>query len=656
MPNFEPKKTSYRPGKDSSYIMKINIFYLIIIILFSIIVLKLFIVQVINGEKFESMAINNKQQIIRVPSYRGEIYLAPQNKKIAKNNIAFSLFIVPNSFPSYKKERNLWKKMVDRVSKDFDIPTNQIISVLKKGKANPYKSYLLEQVVSFEKVVRLAEHLEKYPGLVYQQVPLREYLDGDKFSHVLGYIRKISDQELKKKWKLGYHLDSLIGVDGVEAQYDLEMKGQDGRIIQIVDAKNSVKEEIIPPDGNPVLGNDIYLTIDEKIQHIVYEIMQGYPGGCMVTRASTGEVLALYSYPSYDPNIFIGKVDEKKFNAYSEDENKPFLNRVIKGQYPPSSIFKIITSLSALKDNTVSFYKDKTYCQSGLQVGPEFKRCEGWHKYQNMHQAIVNSCNTYFYKLGIDVGSEKIIQYASKYLRMGKSIEIDLPYEKYGRLPTHRWKSEQYGTYWWDGDTANFSIGQGFLLTTIAQINVLMSAIAGDGTAYEPHLLESVRNASTGEIIYKHRKKVLIELPVERNNLNRIQKALREVALWGTARNACISKLKIAGKTGTAQNVQGPAHAWFTCYAPYDSKDPNDVIVVTVFIDHGKSGGGAAAPFATAILEAIFMGKDVKTTYKRLLQPWKGKAHFYEEWLQKRNEQPLTESHLKRLLKATSSL
>ena len=655
MSNFDSQKNDYRPGADRVYITKLNIFYLIIIISFFIIVLKLFSVQVIHGKKYESMAINNKQQIIRIPAYRGEIYLAPQNKKIAKNNIAFSLFIVPNSFPNYKKERDLWEKMINKVSKDFDIPTNQIISVLKKGKVNPYKSYLLEQVVNFKKIVKLAENLEKYPGLVYQQVPIREYLDGEKFAHILGYIRKISDQELKKKWKLGYHLDSLIGVDGIEAQYDLEMKGQDGRIIQIVDAKNRVKEEIIPPEGDPVLGNDIYLTIDERIQNIVYDMMQDYPGGCIVTRASTGEVLALYSYPSYDPNIFIGKVNSEKFSQYNKDERKPFLNRVTKGLYPPSSIFKVVTSLSALKDNKVSFYKDKTYCQSGLQVGPEFKRCEGWHKNQNMHQALVNSCNTYFYKLGIDIGSEKIIQYASKYFFLGKKMGIDLPYEKRGRMPTHRWKSEQYGTYWWDGDTANFSIGQGFLLTTILQINILMSAIAGGGIAYQPHLLESIRNSFTGEIIYKHRKKVLIELPVERISLNRIQKALREVAVWGTAKRACDSKLKIAGKTGTSQNVQGPAHAWFTCYAPYEAKNLNDVIVVTVFVEHGKSGGSAAAPFATAILEAILMGKNVKTTYKRLLQPWKGKSHFYEEWLEKRNEEPLSESHLKNLLKKSSS-
>ena len=644
------KKIDYRPGADSIYLFKINILYFLIGILFSILIIKLFSIQVIHGKKFESMAINNKQQIIKIPAYRGEIYLSKQNKKIAKNNVAFSLFVVPNSFPSYKKERELWNDMVKRVSEDFNIPTNIIISVLKKGKVNPYKSHLLEQNIGFEKVVKLAENLEKYPGLVYQQVPLRNYVEGEKFSHILGYIKKINDRELRQKSELGYYLDSLIGADGVEAIYDLEMKGRDGQVLQIVDARNRVKEEITPLGGEPVPGNDIYLTLDERMQNIVYKMMQGYPGGCIITHAATGQVLAFYSYPSYDPNVFIGKVDKEKFTAYNENADKPFLNRVTRGLYPPSSIFKIVSSLAALKDGEVSFYGSQFYCEGGLQVGPEFKKCEGWHNRQNMHQAIVNSCNSYFYRLGIDIGSEKIIDYASKYLLMGNKTGIDLPYEKLGRVPSHRWKTEQYGNYWWDGDTANLSIGQGFLLTTIVQLNTLVSAIANGGTAYQPHLLKNIKDPTSGEIVYEYQKKILIELPVEKKNILRMQRALRDVAVWGTAQNACKSKIPIAGKTGTAQNVQGAAHAWFSCYAPYNATNPEDVIVVTVFIEHGKSGGGAAASFATAIIESIFKGGNTKTIYKRLLQPWESKKKLYEEWLEKRNEEPLEEEVLKKML------
>ena len=650
MSNIKAIKVNYRPKNSSGYVTRLNIFYFFIVLLFSILIFRLFIIQVLQGKRYESMAINNKQQTIRIPAYRGEIYLNKQNKKIAKNNMAFSLFIVPNSFPSYRKERQLWEEMVNKVSEDFGVPTNRIISILRRGKVNPYKSYLLEQNLEFAQVVKLAENLESYPGLVYQQVPLREYVEGEKYAHIVGYIKKINERELLQKRELGYFRDCLIGVDGVEAEYDLEMKGKDGRIIQIVDVKNRVKEEIIPPDGDSIPGNDIFLTIDERIQNIVYDMMQGYPGGCIVTRPATGEILALYSYPSYDPNIFIGKVDKDKFDYYNTNTKKPFLNRVIKGLYPPSSIFKIITSLAALKDDEISFYGDRCYCVSGFQVGPEFKKCEGAHKNQNMHQALVNSCNAYFYKIGIDIGSEKIIRYASKYFKMGELTGIDLPYEKVGRVPTHRWKSEQYGTYWWDGDTANLSIGQGFLLTTVVQLNTLIGAIANNGVTYEPYLLESVRESQTKKIIFKNKKKAFIELPVEKRSLNRLKKSLREVAVWGTARNACKSKIKIAGKTGTAQNVQGAAHAWFSCYAPYNAKKPENKIAVTVFIEHGKSGGGAAAPFATAIIEAIFKGGNVKTIYKRLLQPWEAKSYAYEEWLKKRNEKPLTEEYLEFLL------
>ena len=643
--NPSEKKPPLRPSYSNSYVYRLNLVHGIICFSFVVLGLRLFFIQIIEGKKYASMAINNKQQIIRLPAYRGEIYMN-NGERAVKNKEAFSFFIVPNSFPNYKKERNKWEKVVNAISRDFSIDRKQIINVLKRGKANPYKSYLLEQDMPLEKVINLAENLDYYPGLFYQQMPIREYIEGELYSHITGYIRRINDREYRKKKTLGYHRDSFLGVVGVEAHYDIDMRGKDGQKIQIVDARGKVKTETVPPGDESIPGNDIFLTIDPRIQRIVYDMMQGYPGGCIVTRPSTGEVLALYSYPSYNPNIFIGKIEQAAYENYLKDPEKPLFNRVLTGLYPPSSIFKIVTAAAALKDDEVSFYRDRFFCKGGLQVGAEFKKCEGWHRSQNMYSALILSCNSYFYRLGIQVGSEKIIDFGLRYFRLGEKTAIDLPYEKAGRVPSHRWKSERFGMYWWDGDTANLSIGQGFLLCTIIQINTIICALANDGIAFRPYLLKNIRESKTGAIIYRHQKKQLIDLPLEKKNIERIQKSLREVAVWGTAKNACSLSMDIAGKTGTAQNVQGRAHAWFTCYAPYGAKNPKDIIAVTVLIENGGSGGSAAAPFAAAIMESIFKKTDVKFNYKRLMQPWVSKADIYKEWLRRRKENRLDSSYL----------
>jgi len=425
------------------------------------------------------------------------------------------------------------------------------------------------------------------------------------------------------------------------------LRGRDGYKIQIVDSRNRVTEVIQLPDGQPVPGMDIHLTIDDRIQKIVFDMMQKYPGGCIVTKPATGEVLALYSYPSYDPNIFIGELNLKKFSEYTNNKDLPFFNRVIQGEYPPSSVFKLIVSSASLADGEISFWRDKYNCQGGMFIGPQYFKCVGYHNWQNMSTALAYSCNSYYYRVGIDIGPLKIIKYSYDYFKLGQKTEIDLPYEKRGRVPTLRWKSEMRGTYWWDGDTANLSIGQGFLLTTVLQLNTVVCAIANGGIGYRPFLLKKTTDVLSGKEFNNRENKILIKLPIEKEKIKKVQRAMRNVVEWGTAKYGAKSKLKIAGKTGTAQNIQGKPHAWFTCYAPYNSKNPEEIIAITVFLEHGGSGGLSAAPFATAILESIFYHKNVKNNFKRIMQSYKGKSLYYENWLKRRGEKRIKNLALK---------
>ena len=599
---------------------------------FSLLIIKIFNLQIVEANRYKSMALNNKQHLVNIPSYRGEIYTDNGHKKIVENQPSFSIHVVPYQLIKAFSTKTQRKAFIETLYHDFQINPKNFERVMKRARLNPYKSYLLKADLSFQKTAYLAENLDQYPGLLYIGHSKRHYIEGEKYGHITGYVRKINSRQLRKKYYLGYHRDSMVGHSGIEASYDIELRGKDGYRIQIIDAKNRVKHEISPMNGNIIPGNDLILTIDSRIQNIVHQMLQGYTSAAIVTRVQTGEVLALYSHPSYDPNIFTQEVSKQTFEDYINNPNKPFFNRVIQGEYPPSSIFKLVVGLAALSHNKVDFYHTYYECQGGVHIGPQYFKCEGYHGKQNMHHAIANSCNSYFYKMGLSMGSEKIILFSKDYCNFGKKIGLDLPYERKGRVPTHRWKVESIGTFWWDGDTANFAIGQGFLLNTILQINTLTAALANGGTAYKPHLLKRYISVETGKEVYTYEKEPIIKLPLSKAKIQSLQKALRRVITHGTARKGAASSLNISGKTGTAQNVHGESHAWFTCYTTYQE----EIIALTVFVEHGGHGGDAAAPFATAILEGICYQSDPLTSYRRIMQAWTSKNTMYQEWLQKR--------------------
>ena len=645
--NGRKRLLEIRPADNVTYRAKLNILLFFVSVAFAALFGRLFYLQVLQGERFKSLAINNKQHIIRIPAYRGEVFVNDGELKIAANQASYSFFIVPNQFPHPKREKEKYEKTILQIEEKFGIPTNQTKAVVKKGRWNPYKNYLLKQDVGFNDVVKLAENMDYFPGLQYQQVPKRHYFQGTKYAHIIGFIRDITARELRNKYHQGYHRDSRIGGNGIEKQYDLELRGRDGFRIQTVDAKNKVKDEYQPPEGASTPGHNIVLTIDHNIQSIVYDMMQKYTGGCVVTRAATGEILAIYSYPSYDPNIFIGSLDVEKFRRYREDPDKPFINRVIQGLYPPSSIFKVVVSAAALRNN-IPFYNARHVCEGGLQIGPQYFKCEGWHGNQSMLPALVNSCNSYYYSVGIDIGAGKIVSMARDYFNLGKRTGIDLPFEQQGRIPTEQWKLEKRGSFWWDGDTANLSIGQGFVSTTVIQLNTVIAAIANGGIAYRPHLLKKIVDIDKGETLFTADKTLIANLALDEKNIRRIQQALRQVTIWGTASKGADSKIAIAGKTGTAQNIQGKSHSWFSCYAPFKTDRLEEKIAVTVFIENGGPGGAVAAPFAAAIIESIYYGNNVRFNYKKLMQPYASRKDYYEDWLKRRNEEPLPDGYFKK--------
>lgn len=622
---------------------KLNYLIVLVFLAFSIIIVKLFFIQVNNQVFFSNQAFNNKKQIIEIPSIRGRIFLE-DGTPIAVNKLSYSIFMIPYNFPRRKKNLKLFNYLIHEITNTLKIPYPNIINTFKKSRANPYTSYLLKKNVPVDIITYLAENQESFPGLFYQETFNRSYPQGEKFAHISGYIQNISIKELRNRKNLGYSSDSIIGKLGIEGYYDQQLRGQDGYKINIVDVKNRIKEEIFPDDASPVPGKDLFLTIDARIQNILHKTISGFNGGAIVTKASTGEVLGIYSYPSYDPNIFSGTIDKEKFKEYISNENKPFFNRVIQGEYPPSSIFKLAVAFTALDDPTFNPRKNLYYCSGGIYIGEKYFGGEGVHHSQNLVNAFANSCNIYFYRLGLDLGPNAIFKYSQDYFNLGLKTGIDLIYEKSGRLPSPKWKIEKLGSFWWDGDTANFSIGQGFALVTIAQINLITSTIANDGVGNKLHLLKKTRSLKDKKV-ETTKPSLVLRLPVKIDKIKIMQSAMRQVVQWGTAKRINSKRLAIAGKTGTAQSFgKEDPHSWFTGYAPYDAP-PKDRLAVTVFIEHGGYGSVYAAVFTEAILQAIFNNRNPLLVVKERLQFFNANLSKYEYWLKVKKQGKLPKDY-----------
>lgn len=611
--------------------------------------------QLFNQKDFEDTIKNNIEDVVNIPAIRGKIYTGDSEKLLADNKEIFSIYLVPEKFPYniYLRRRNRPETITNyynhlkEIEEDFEISTNKINRILKQRRRVFYKKYLLKSYSTVDKILKLSAQKKKYAGLIYSYDLKRKYYESSKYSHIVGYVGKLSNKELKKNKKL--YKDFFYGKLGTERYYDKELRGKAGKSILIRDARNKIRSEFFNHNKiKPIPGENIYLTIDPKVQSILYQIMQGYKGGVIVSDVNNGKVLGLYSFPSYESDLFNEKLSEetkKKYLAYQNDKDKPFFNRVIQGIYPPSSTFKIVMSCIALKNN-ISFYKT-FYCNRNFYIGNQKFKCEGLHKNVSMLNAFGYSCNAYYYQLGLLLGPSKIKDFCQEYFNLGKRTGLDLFGEKKGVVPSIDWKLEQKGYYWWDGDTANFSIGQGYLALTIAQVHSVTATIANDGIGYKLHLLNK-RVSLIDNIETVTKKKVVSRIPITKNHIKYIQRAMRQVLLWGTAKYFNSSKIKVYGKTGTAQEKKDKEpHAWFTCYAERKGRK----IAVTIFLENAGHGGSIAAPFAVSILESIFFNRNPLLVIKEKMQTVDKPViqETYQKWLKIKGEKKLSQEYIKKL-------
>lgn len=591
-----------------------------IAISFLLIFVQLIKLQLVQGEEYRLRSRNNMETFIPIQAPRGEIYArdfgaGKKNHPLVSNRVSFNVITIPAKF----KNQGEMKTILSRLSRIADIPLDFMLAKIKKSN-NPFIRVSLKEDIPYRKIVKIASFKDQLDYITWETIPKRNYLYGNLYAHLLGYTGKISKRELRKNRSKGYKYYNIIGKNGIEKEYDILLRGKDGRIKRIVDVKRRTEGESL--DTLPLPGRILVLTIDHEIQKIVYESMKKMVGvgGCVIVmRPATGEILAMVSKPDYDPNFMVSIDDPEKFKVLAEDERKPFLNRAIQIKNPPSSTFKPLVGLAALEEGKLTYHDkyrcEKRYILKGLRDRTFY--CWGYHGSNRLVFGIAKSCNIFFYQVGLSLGSVPILNYA-RYFGLGEKTQVDLPGEISGFVPSDKWKRKTFRQRWFDGDTLNISIGQGFLQFTPIGMAQYYSGLVNNGIINKPHILKEVRNPQTKEVELKVRPQILREVPVKKENLDKILEGIREVVRSGTTRYMNHPKIKIAGKTGTVQTFSitrekeylrkrtETHHAWFIGFAPFDA-DIKDKILVAVFVEYGRSGSGGAAPIAYRIFKEIYV-------------------------------------------------
>ncbi len=609
-------RISERPNQNYFFQQRIKTIRIIVIIVISLIVIRAGYIQIIRGEELRDRARNNREEIIRTPAYRGHIYdrhYTPEEPEgtyqpLALNKSSICVYITQQD-QKEKKITDTIRRLAPLLNLD---PEQTVLDYWSSESAKKYrwKPYLLKENVSITELSRLTEHLDEFPGIYWQEVPTRYYPLRSTACHVIGYVGRISKREYKMlRDNPQYDRSDWLGKSGVEGSYDEQLRGKKGVKLVVRDARRRVKME--KNIQQPIPGNKLVLTIDLRIQQIVEKVLKPYSygkgdvGTIIVSKPATGEILAMASYPWFDLNI---PTSERSRLHEIDVEHNAFLNRAIQSRYPPSSIYKIITATAGLQEEIMpptkilrcpGFFK--------FENDPHVFHCWGIHYNVNMYKALAWSCNVYFFNIGYQLGHRKLVQY-SHYYGLPDRTGIDLPGEIRGFMPDEEWKRRVWKEGWYDGDTINMAIGQGFLLTTPMQLHNLICAVANGGEIYRPFIIKKIYNSATDELMYINKGQKYKKVPITERNLQIIRTGLRQVLTIGTAHVVGRgSGYAVAGKTGTAQLYKGDPHAWFTCYYPYqEGKNADEnTIAITVFIEHGGGGGEMAAPLGMAVLHAI---------------------------------------------------
>jgi len=530
------------------------------------------------------------------------------------NRPSYDLYILPEEV----QDRAQLLGSLDRlIGLDLKVVEQELTEAVRK---RPFKPFCVKRDMSRDKLAVIETHRFNLPGVVIKVEPQRHYVCGKLAFHLLGHVGEIGEGQLKSGQYSDNKPGDLIGKSGVESKWQPFLNGMRGGEQMEVDAAGRIIQLI--SRKHPIPGTTVCLTIDKNLQTTAEKALTGNKGAIVAINPNNGEILALASSPSVDPNLFVGGIDKTTWKKIAFSKDFPLQNRALSGQYPPASVFKIIVTLAGLKEGIID-PEEKVACKGYYFLGRHRYDC--WKRYghgkMNLHTALVESCDVYFYQMGKRLGVDKIGRYARRF-GLGKTTGFDVGQEKKGLIPTRRWKLKKFGEPWQEGETVSMSIGQSFLLVTPIQMATLIASIFNGGALYKPQVTRWVGKAEYKKV--HEFAPILTGRPgIRREYLELVKKALVGVVHEprGTGSLARLKHITVAGKTGTAQVVarkkgtdadnnedeipfQFRDHAWFAAVAPADSPE----IALAIIIEHGGHGGSVAAPIAREMIE-VYLGE-----------------------------------------------
>ena len=569
---------------------RILLYFLIAI--FTILILALLNLQIIHEKKYKRIAENNFIRIKTLYPVRGEIY--DRNfESIVTNKPSHNLYISPGDI--LDKE-----KITTFVSNHFEIEKKEVEKIIYQNRFRLFQEILLVQNVSYTEMLNASELFNYYPSLSFKTEAIRNY----KYTnHFTGHLGRINEKEYKTLKEEGYSINSFLGKSGLENFYEKLLRGENGHQVLQVDASgndlNFFKHNL---NKSPKNGANLILTIDNKLQNYLSNIFPKNTNGAIVVMDSkTGEILAYVSKPDFDLNIFGKNISSKEWNELLNNANKPMLDRIIHGTYPPGSVFKPIVATLGLEEKLIDEKTKLAECDGEFELGTGSFKC-WWHKGHgklNIVDALKVSCDVFFYDLSLIFPLEKLHEFTTNF-RLARKTNVDLPNERTGFFPTKEWFIKNYGKFVSiRGHKVNLAIGQGEILVTPLQICAYYAALANNGVWHQPHLLQKMISEDKTTINEIKSEK----LPISVENLNILEESLFKVvnAKYGTGGAAGgVPNIKIYGKTGSAENHMGDkTHAWFAGFAKGENVD----ISFTIFMENAGHGGSVCAPLAKKIVE-----------------------------------------------------
>ena len=603
----------YLKTADSDwYRQRITGVLICVLVAFVILLIRLLYLQIVMGEEYLTLSLNNRIRLQSIDPPRGLIY-DRNNDVLVENRPSFDVTIT-------LKDARPVEQTIAKLADHLGLPPRELMLKLSTSKGrSAYKPIMLLQDIGRDALAAIEAHKYDLPGIAINVKLARHYLNVKDAAHLIGYLSEINSTELAGGKYPDRRRGDFIGKFGAEKAFEKYLQGiRGGRQVE-VNANGRVVRVLKTVAAKP--GKNIHLTIDHVLQKKAESLLQGVAGAAVAMAPDSGRILALASSPSFDQNFFASGMSHEQWDSLISNPFRPMENKAIQGEYPPGSTYKIITALAGLEEGVID-ESTEFFCPGHHRFGNRVYRCwkRGGHGNVDIVKAMAESCDVYFYQVGQLLGVDRLAWYA-KASGLGSPTGINLGKENRGLIPTAAWKKKRTGIPWQRGETLSVAIGQGFNLATPLQMAGLTSAIANGGTRYKPMILESIKSAD-GRIVHQSQPEVIGKIPLSTPSLELVKKGLWEVVNGqkGTARSSRLADIEISGKTGTSQVIsrkkndtrpeeERPAHlrphAWFIAYGPSIAPE----IAVAVLVEHGEHGSSAAAPIAAELIKTFLRPK-----------------------------------------------